>query len=99
MRLLENLARLTTSQGQSLARLLHQQRPHLSWGTTVIVITGQVDEDLFDEFFQAQRAGLDIVLILCGEITGLMETKRRAKRFNIPVYNIWAEQDLEIWQK
>jgi uncharacterized protein (DUF58 family) len=99
MRLLENLARLKTSQGLPLTHLLHQQRPHLSWGTTVVVITGQVDDDLFDEFFQAQRAGLDIVVILCGELMDLKEIKRRAKRFGIPVYHIWTEQDLEIWQK
>jgi uncharacterized protein (DUF58 family) len=99
MRLLETLARLKTSQGMPLARLLHDQRPHLSWGTTVILITGQAEDDLFDEFFQAQRSGLDIVLILCGEVTGLIDMKRRAKRFGIPVYNIWSEQDLEIWQK
>jgi uncharacterized protein (DUF58 family) len=99
MRLLETLARVRTSQGQPLAHLLHQQRPHLSWGTTVIVITGQAEDSLFHEFFQAQRAGLDIVLILSGEITGLIDIKRRAKRFDIPVYNVWSEQDLEIWQK
>jgi uncharacterized protein (DUF58 family) len=99
MRLLETLARVKSSGGQPLAHLLHQQRPHLTWGTTVVVITGQADDDLFHEFFQAQRAGLDIVLILCGEITGLMDIKRRAKRFDIPVYNLWSEQDLEIWQK
>jgi uncharacterized protein (DUF58 family) len=99
MRLLETLARVKTSGGQSLAHLLHQQRPHLTWGTTVVMITGQANDDLFHEFFQAQRAGLDIVLILCGEITGLMDIKRRAKRFDIPVYNLWSEQDLEIWQK
>jgi uncharacterized protein (DUF58 family) len=99
MRLLETLARLQTSQGTALARMLHEQRPHLSWGSTVVLITGQVEDDLFDEFFQAQRSGLDIVLILCGEVTGLIEVKRRAKRFGIPVYNIWSEQDLEVWQK
>jgi len=99
MRLLETMARLKTSQGIPLARLLHDQRPHLSWGTTVVLITGQAEEELFDEFFQAQRSGLDIVLILCGEVTGLHEIKRRAKRFGIPVYNIWGEQDLEVWQK
>jgi uncharacterized protein (DUF58 family) len=99
MRLLETLARLTTSQGLPLARLLHQERPHLSWGATAVVITGQVDDDLFDEFFQAQRAGIDVVLILCGEVTGLLDIKRRAKRFGIPVYSIWSEPDLDVWQK
>ncbi|HSV85457.1 MAG TPA: DUF58 domain-containing protein, partial [Levilinea sp.] len=99
MRLLETLARLKTSQGMPLSRLLHTHRPRLSWGTTVILITGQAADDLFDEFFQAQRAGLDIVLILCGEIMGLRDIHRRARRFGIPVYTVWSEQDLEAWQK
>lgn len=99
MRLLETLARLKTAQGMPLSRLLHDQRPRLSWGTSVILITGQAGDDLFDELIQAQRAGLDIVLILCGEIIGLQDIKQRAARFGIAVYTVWSEQDLEVWQK
>lgn len=99
MRVLETLARIKASEGRSFAGLIHQYRPNLSWGTTLVVITGQADESLFDEFFQAQRAGMDIVLILCGDVPGLKEARQRAKRFGIPVYFFWSERDLTQWRK
>ncbi len=99
MRVLETLARIKIGEGVSFARTIHQHRPHLSWGTTLVVITGQAGDDLFDEFFQSQRAGLDIVLILCGDVPGSQEIKRRAKHFGIPVYAFWSEKDLEAWRK
>jgi uncharacterized protein (DUF58 family) len=99
MRMLETLARVKVGQVSTTAQLIRQHRSRLSWGTTMIVITGQVSEELFDEFFQAQRSGIDIVVILCGESTNAQEVTRRARRYGIPVYSMWAEPDLELWQK
>ncbi len=99
MRLLETLARIQAGEGQSFPLTIRQYRPRLSWGTTLLVITGQAGDDLFDEFFQAQRAGMDIVLILCGDVPGLQEIKRRARHFGIPVYSFWSEKDLDVWRK
>ncbi len=99
MRLLETLARIKLCEGQSFTHSIHQYRPNLSWGATLIVITGQAGDDLFEEFFQAQRAGMDVVLILCGDVPGLQETRRRARHFGIPVYSFWSERDLDLWRK
>jgi uncharacterized protein (DUF58 family) len=96
MRLLETLARVKVSQTSRAAQMLRQHRGHLSWGSTLVVVTGQVGEDLFDEFFQAQRAGMSIVVILCGEATHADEVNRRARKYGIPVYSLWAETDVEL---
>jgi hypothetical protein len=77
---------------------LHHNRFSLSWGTTLILITGQVEEDLFGELFAAKRTGIDIVLILCGEIVGLAEIKRRAATYKIPLYYFFDERDLDNWR-
>lgn len=95
MRVLETLARVKTSIQPAFVQLFRQERVQLSWGTTLVVVTGVVGNELFDEFFQAQRVGLDIVLFLCGEAAGQREAQRRAKRFGIPAYILWNEQDLE----
>ena len=98
MRLLEVLARIQTADKETCLALFHRNRFSLSWGTTVIVIAGQVDEELFNEFYAAKKTGLDIVLILCGEVVGLQEIKRKADYFKIPLYIFFDERDLGVWQ-
>jgi hypothetical protein len=82
----------------SITELIRQQRVHLTWGSTLIAITGQADQALFEEFYRAQRAGLDVVLVLCGSVIGLAEIRQRARQFHIPVYPLQFERDLEIWK-
>ena len=98
IRILETLARVRTTDTVSIAELIRQQRVHLTWGSTLIAITGQADKTLFEEFYRAQRAGLDVVLVLCGNVTGLPEIRQQARQFNIPVYPVWFERDLEVWR-
>lgn len=99
MRLLETMARVQGIQTTPLHQVLHQNRIDLGWGTTAVAITGQADEALFDEFFQLRRMGLNIVLILCGEVIGVKEFKAQAGHFRIPFFHIRDEKDLDIWRK
>ncbi len=98
IRILETLARVKTADTTSITELIRQQRVHLTWGSTLVAITGQADKALFEEFYRSQRAGLDVVLVLCGNVTGLAEIRQQARQFNIPVYPVWFERDLEIWR-
>ncbi len=98
MRLLETLARIQTSDNEPFQSLVHQNRFNLSWGTTMIIITGQADEPLFNEIFAAKKTGLDVVLVLCGEVTGLQEIKRNANFVKLPLYYFLDERDLESWR-
>lgn len=98
MRLLETLARIQTSYDEPCHSLVHHHRFSLSWGTTLIIITGQAEEALFDEMFAAKKTGLDIVLVLCGEVNGLQEIKYKANFFKIPLYYFLDERDLESWR-
>ncbi len=99
MRMLETLARVQLVSTRPLVEVLRQKRAELSWGTTIIVISGQAEDSLFDEFFQMRRAGLNIVLILCGDGTGVLNSKARAGKFKIPFFHIRDEKDLDIWRK
>ena len=98
IRILETLARVKTTDTISINELIRQQRVHLTWGSTLVAITGQADKSLFEEFYRAQRAGLDVVLVLCGNVTNLPEIRQQARQFKIPVYPVWFERDLEIWR-
>jgi uncharacterized protein (DUF58 family) len=99
MRVLEILARVQSAECPPLAAMVRQQCRHFAWGTTLVVITGLVDDDLLDELYQARRAGLNINLILSGTIPDRQTIFRRAGVFGIPVTHISHERDMDMWRQ
>jgi uncharacterized protein (DUF58 family) len=97
-RILEVLARIRSIPTTPFAQIVQREAPHLPWGTTVILITGALDDQLFDEIFRARRAGLNVVLILCGTVKNLQEIQHRAEHFGIPVQHFAHERDLDVWR-
>jgi uncharacterized protein (DUF58 family) len=99
LRLLETLARVETIDTSPLVPLLQQQRVHLAWGATLIVITGKASDELLDELYQARRSGQNAIVILTGGNTSDESIRQRAKTFAIPVFTIATERDLNIWMQ
>ena len=97
-RMLEVLARIRSTPCAPFAQMLQHETPRLPWGTTLILITGALDDALFDEIFRARRAGLNVVLILCGTVPDLALVRQRAEHFRIPVQHFTRERDLNIWR-
>lgn len=97
MRLLEMLARVQRTEHSTFMPLIQQQRTELGWGTTLIVITGQVNEGLVDELHQARQGGQNAVLIAVGTDASEQESRRRAKTLGIPLFTMASEHDLQIW--
>jgi len=97
-RILEMLARVKAGEGLAFLDLIQQERVHLPWGTTLVFITSSADMTFFDEVFVARRAGLNAMLILCGPVAGLQETRARAEYFGIPLLHFQSEQDLDVWK-
>lgn len=106
MRVLDVLARVKAAPppGKQMAPqaaddfggLIRRRRPDLSWGTTLIAITGDAGDELFDELFEARRSGLSVMLVLCGEADP-SRSLNVAGRFGIAAYHLQKERDLEIW--
>jgi len=96
---LETLARLQTSDTFSIADLLRCESPHLAWGTTLIVITGKVDDILFDGLFQTRRRGQNAVIILAGRTVDWQETQRKAELFGFPAFAFQNERDMDLWRR
>ncbi|MCB9136105.1 MAG: DUF58 domain-containing protein [Anaerolineales bacterium] len=97
-RILETLARVKAGEGLAFIDLIQESRVSLPWGTTLIFITASADEKFFDEVFRASRAGLSAVLILCGPVADLQQTRARAEYFGIPLVHFQNEQDLDVWR-
>lgn len=97
MRMLEVLARVEVVEGRPIETQLREVIHHLPWGTTIILITGRIDDGVFDQLFQARRLGLDVMLVFCGPIPDFQGIKQKAEYFNFPVFQMLSEQDLNIW--
>lgn len=99
MRLLETLARVQRAQQPPLADALRRQRGKLSWGTTILVITGQADDALLGELYQARRSGLNVILVLAGPVPDTAGIQHNAGFFGIPVIPITRERDMDRWRR
>ena len=99
MRMLESLARVEMTHETSLAAMIQRERYLLPWGTTLLVITGQVQDDLLNELYLARRSGQNALLILAGTVSHVKEIQRRAAFFGIPALSIAKESDFDIWRK
>jgi uncharacterized protein (DUF58 family) len=98
MRILETLAQVQLGETIPFVSLLGGQLPRLAWGTSLIVITPQVDDALFERLFAARRAGIDAALVPCGFLPQAEAIRRKAERFGFPFQHIFTERDLDVWR-
>jgi uncharacterized protein (DUF58 family) len=99
MRILEVLARAQMIKTEPFHRYLRNHCANLGWGTTIILITGGVDDTLIKEMLRAKRSGSNAILILCGHVPQFNEMKRRVEHFDIPVYQLQRLTDMDSWRK
>jgi uncharacterized protein (DUF58 family) len=99
MRILDILARVQPVQEGSFVNMLHDATLHLTWGTTLILITGLADEPVFDEIFRLRQSGFSTVLILIGHAPDVNDAKARGQQFGFPVYHFRNELDLDLWRQ
>ena len=99
MRILETLARVKSDETSIFISLINSNRSNLSWGTTIIVITGAADKELFSEIFQARKTGLNRLLIICGENPEIADIRAQSRHFEIPLVYLRSEKDLDVWRK
>jgi uncharacterized protein (DUF58 family) len=97
MRILDVLARIQMAETAPLAQAMRSWTSHLSWGTTVVLVTGQIEEDLFDELFQARRSGLDAMLVVCGNVPHYQEIQVKASHFGFPIHQVLYEEEIKYW--
>lgn len=99
MRLLETLARAGAVRQAPFLPVLQRQRAQLPWGTTLIVITGQVDQALLSELHQSRKAGQEVLLLQAGAVTYKREIQTLAGLYGIPLVSIQNERGLDTWKK
>lgn len=98
MGLLEVLARVQIASVTPFADLLRRESVNLSWGATLVIISGQESEDLFDTLIYLRRSGMTVALILIQPSRPSDELQKRADLLNIPIHRLWRDKDLEAWR-
>jgi F0F1-type ATP synthase assembly protein I len=97
MEILEALAKVQEVETHPIETLIHQQAVNLSWGATLVVITGSAPQSLFDQMIQSQRVGLQVVLVLIGDVAAVEEIKTKANYLGVDCYHILYGIDLKSW--
>ena len=86
----------TDHQTQTFAELLRQESLKLTWGSTVVVVTGEERHDLIDTVMYMRQQGLAIALIVIMPPPIASDIQQRVALLDIPVYRIWREEELEV---
>lgn len=98
MRIFDLLARVQVGRHEPFEDMLRRETVGLSWGTTLVLITPEAGDDLFDALFQVQREGMSAVLVLTGPTPHYREVEEKARTFKIPFYAVASERDLDMWR-
>jgi uncharacterized protein (DUF58 family) len=69
---------------------------HLTWGTTLVIITGQETASLIDVLAYLKQQGLSIALILVMPDAPSKTVENRGEILNLPIYHVWQEKELEV---
>ena len=97
--ILDLLARIQCSAARPLTDMLNKETPGLPWGTTVVIITGHIDDALFDAVFQIQRRGQNVVMVIAGHGGNIITARQQARRFGFPLYTFPNEKSLDAWRQ
>jgi len=95
MKVLEQLARLDTRDTIPLSEWASTAGVRLSWGVTILAITGQGDEPRCNALHRLARAGFNPILIAVEPDANFGLVRERARRLGFRAYNLTSRADLD----
>ncbi len=99
MKVLEQLARLDVRETIPLHEWAATAGVHLSWGVTILAITGQGDEPRCNALHGLARAGFNPILVAVEPDANFGQVRERARRLGFRAYNLTSRADLDRWQQ
>jgi uncharacterized protein (DUF58 family) len=97
IQILEVLARVQAATDIQFLDRLRREAVHLSWGTTLMVITSGESEELLETLVLLKKSGLQPTLALVQPPGRLQTRLERIQNLNLPVYRIQREKEIEVW--
>jgi uncharacterized protein (DUF58 family) len=98
MTILEVLARVQPATGARFVDLLREESVHLPWGSTLVLITGMIDDTLAETLLYLRRRGHATAVVLVQEASPRGDAGAPGSLAGIPVHRVWTDQDLAVWQ-
>jgi uncharacterized protein (DUF58 family) len=95
MHLLEVLARVQVASETSFVRTLRHETVNLSWGATILAITGRESQELFNTLVHLKRSGFAVSLVVVQPGQTPPDLQQQAAILEVPTHRIWKEDDLE----
>ncbi len=89
--ILETLARLEAAEDLPVLRDLHARHLSLPWGSTLVLITGFVDDELLVVLRRFHEAGLLVVILVAGQRGVDPALVARARSLGLHVRGVWAD--------
>ncbi len=80
----------------TFAEYLRHESLRLSWGSTMVVVTGEERQGLIDTLIYMRQRGLAIALILIMPPPVSDDLQQRVAMLDVPIYRIWREEELEV---
>jgi uncharacterized protein (DUF58 family) len=93
-RVLDALARIQPQTATPIDRLLRDALGQMSWGATIVVVTGQETEALRGVLLQLRRAGFALVVVIVNQVSPYREGSALAG-LGAPVHYVWRESDID----
>ncbi len=84
--ILEILARIQVGDKIPLESLIQEKLPNLSWGTTIILISGGIDRDHLENLHRFRKKGILPVVILTAHVPNFTDLRNTAEIYSIPLY-------------
>lgn len=96
MNILTQLARIEMHEyEETLAEWLPRHLANLEWGTTLVVVTPQVDEQLLWVLHNAYRRGSNVIGLVCSAQSDFALLQSQGKRLGVTLHKTVWQKDLE----
>jgi uncharacterized protein (DUF58 family) len=97
IQILEILARVQAATKTQFLERLRREAVHLSWGTTLLVITSGESPELLETLLLFKQSGFQPTLVLVQPPGRQQSRVDQSRKLNIPVYRIRREKEVEVW--
>jgi uncharacterized protein (DUF58 family) len=99
IQILEVLARVQLAETDThFLEDVRREAVHLSWGTTIIVITSDQSEELSTMLLFLKRSGFQVALVLVDPVRAYRKMREEPiKSLDLPIFKIRQEKDIEVW--
>jgi len=87
--ILEVLARIQPGETFSLATLIQNSMVELSWGASVILISGTMDKEYLEHLYHARKKGINPIIVLTSPSRNLHKLREYSSCYKIPLYSAY----------